>query len=559
MLEDKSTGEITRLTALSEVSLALSETLSLDKLLYKAVTQCIDILGFDAAVVYFLDQDGTYFEAKHFHGIPDETIDKLQKLPTDCVGGIVVKSGKTVVTDLVRYYQQRPQIEEFTSLVSVPIKARRESIGVLDVYSREQRDFYPEDISLIESIGLQLGVASENAKLFESVENLSIKLRELVELSHKLSSCLRLDALLDLLTTELSNVFKAEVLFFSLTDETDAMQVHVHTNSGTGGFQICDEDMQRLFRCDPGQVFRYCNKQNDRQPDRFFGELGIRSALFVNLQYKEKRHCLIIGKRVDYEWKSYEWEVMDGISKTIALALTNCYLFLEVEKSRNLHSELLSLQVTAQEKERQRIAREIHDSINQSIAGIYFHLQYCRDEVSHSPEKVMPILDKLLRMTKDNMNELQQIIYDLHPIAIQKFGFVGAIEELATTYSLQGVLQIAIEVSGEPVRYEANVEINLYRVIQECINNIIKHSQADRAGIYLFFDPALLRIIVIDRGVGFDMQQKLNQEKSYGLIGMKRRISDLGGHMSIASQAGKGTTVEIILSHRTLKKSIGER
>ncbi|MGG1662089.1 histidine kinase [Brevibacillus sp. NRS-1366] len=546
MSSDQSSSNVSRIHALSKVSIALSETLSLDKLLYKAVAQCIEILNFDAAVIYFLEPSGKYFVAKHFYGIQYDSSKRLRKLPTDFIGGLVIKNGKTVITeDFVRFHQQRPQLEGFKSLISVPIKARREAIGVLDVFTKEHRDFNPEDISLIESIGLQIGVASENAKLFESIDNVTTKLRELVTLNQRLSSCLNLDSLVHLLTMELSKVFKAKVLFLSLGNDQD---IQVNTSYHYNGITLAyDPIMKSILQGEPNTVHSYQSNQGNIELDHFFEKLNMKRAEYVNFIYGENNHCLIIGNSYDYQWSTAEREVMEGISKTISLALTNSYLFLEVEKSRERNSNLRALQIAAQEKERQRIAGEIHDSINQSLSGIYFHLQYCRDEIEHSPEKVKAILDKLLSITKENINELRQVIHDLHPLAIQKFGFVGAVDQLVKTCTLEEIIDIQLNVTGQPFRYEPEVEIHLYRVIQECMNNIIKHSEAEEALITMQFEHTELRIIIEDDGVGFEADQKLRGNHAYGIMGMETRIRDIGGEMSISSQIGKGTKVEVIL------------
>lgn len=551
-MEHKKSANLTRIHALSKVSIALSETLSLDRLLYEAVTQCIETLRFDAAVVYFLDSTGEYFIAKHFYGVSYESMGKLRKLPTDFIGGLVVKNGKTVITeDLVQYYEKRPQIEEFKSLISVPIKVRKETIGVLDVFTKQHKDFSVEDISLIESIGLQLGVASENARLFESIDTITTKLRELVQLNHQLSSCLDLEYLMKQLTSELGRVFKAKVMVLSITENKS---VRVRTSRHYNGLLLnYDTSVDWMFHQVPNKIHHFECLLGDLHQVSFFGKFGIKTAKFVTLTYREHRHCLIIGKHFAYEWTNTELEVLEGICKTISLALTNSYLFLEVEKSRQLNSNLRSIQVTAQENERKRIAQEIHDSINQSLSGIYFHLQYCRDEINHSPEKVKSILDKLLFMTKDNINELRQIIHDLHPFAIQKFGFVGAVEDLVKTCSLQGMIHFQLFINGEPIRYDADVEIHLYRVIQESINNIIKHSQATDAFIQMDFEDSKMRVIVKDLGIGFDTQKTSRENRAFGLMGMKSRVQDIGGSISISSQVGSGTVIEIVLQHNKMR------
>ena len=546
MSSDRANSNISAIHALSKVSIALSEMLSLDKLLYKAVAQCIEICSFDAAVVYFLEPCGNYFEAQHFYGIRYESSEQLKKLPTDFIGGIVIKNGKTIVTEnLAQHYQQRPQIEGFQSLISVPIKARKETIGVLDVFTKDHRDFSQEDVSLVESIGLQIGVASENAKLFESVENVTTKLRELVTLNQRIASCLNVDALIQVLTTELSPVFKADILFLS---KNDSLTLQVNASNQYDGSQLTSDSLiENMLLQETNKIHHYKRSQTQQDLDAVFERFEIQRADFINFSYRANLHCLIIAKDQSYQWTIAEQEVMDGITKTISLALTNSYLFLEVEKSRERNSNLRALQTAAQEKERQRIAGEIHDSINQSLSGLYFHLQYCRDEIEHSPEKVKAILDKLLSITKDNINELRQIIHDLHPLAIQKFGFVGAVDEMVKTCSMQKIMKIKLSVVGQPVRYESEIEIQLYRVLQECMNNVLKHSEAGEVLISMNFERTRLRIMVEDDGVGFVPSKQLSDNHAYGIMGMETRIRDIGGVLSIFSQPGRGTKVEITL------------
>ncbi|MGG4494906.1 histidine kinase [Brevibacillus reuszeri] len=540
------TKNLSSIHALSKVSIALSETLSLDKVLYKAVTQCIEICHFDAALVYFLEPPGDYFVAQHSYGIQSESSKQLQKLPTDFIGGMVMKNGKTVITDILAHHlQQRPQLEGFQSLISVPIKARKETIGVLDVLTKEHRDFSPEDISLVESIGLQIGVASENAKLFESVENVTTKLRELVTLNQRIASCLHIDVLIPMLTSELSKVFKADVLFLS---QEDTPIIHTKASNKFDEYQFAsDASVQCLWQKEGLTIHSYKKLPSRQKLDVLFGRFGIKRAEYMVFTYGVNNHALIIGKNQNGDWSAAEQEVMEGITKTITLALTNSYLFQEVEKSRERNSNLRALQTAAQERERQRIAGEIHDSINQSLSGLYFHLQYCRDEIEHSPEKVKAILDKLLSITKDNINELRQIIHDLHPLAIQKFGFVGAVDELVKTCSLQEIMEIRLEIVGQPIRYVPEVEIQLYRVIQECMNNVMKHSRASEAQITMYFEQSQLRILIVDDGGGFEPHQQLRYDDAYGIMGMETRIRDIGGSLSIFSRPGKGTKIVITL------------
>ncbi|TVY04231.1 GAF domain-containing sensor histidine kinase [Cohnella terricola] len=384
--------EPTRIQALSSMAIALSETLNLDDLLYNAVNKCVEILEYDAAALYLLGKDKRMFIAEYLYGFPEQTKPSLKEFPIIGLTAQVVKTGKTIVVPNVEpHHERRPYLSEFKSCIIVPVKVRKETVGVFLLHSKSSRQFVKDEILLIESIGLQIGVASENARMFESMR-----------------------------------------------------------------------------------------------------------------------------------------------------------------RSRRLNAQLLAAQINAQEKERERIASDIHDSINQSMVGIHFHLQYCLDEKQCDPDQIRPILSKLLQTTEKSMMEFRQIINDLHPVAIQKFGFLGALEELISSVSIQNALRIEMFVTGEPARFRREVEISLYRIFQESINNIVKHAKASHAELAIHFGSDYLKIRIRDYGAGFVTTGQAEHGATYGLIGMKRRVEELEGRFAIDGEASPGTRIDIVLDMNRL-------
>ncbi|BBI35976.1 GAF domain-containing sensor histidine kinase [Cohnella abietis] len=537
--------EPSRILALSSIAIALSETLNLDELLYKAVNKCVEILKYDAAALYLLGKEKNTFIAEYLYGFPEHVEQSIKVFPIFGLTARVVKTGESIVVPNVEpYHEQRPYLSAFKSIIIVPVKVRKETVGVFLLHSKATRQFKKDEIMLIESIGLQIGVASENARMFESMQKMTGQLHELVEFNRKLSTCMNLQEIGELLVHELDSLIGAQTILLNLNNGDQPI---IHSAKPLDVDRTAARSLITLFKYPPNLVHHYSDEAGSTDEEPFFRSWGKGTAMFVHFQFTGISHCLIVGRSTNDSWSETEQNLFEAVSKIVDLALYKAHLFQELDKSRQLNAQLLAAQIAAQEKERERIASDIHDSINQSMVGIHFHLQYCLEELQSAPEQVRPILEKLLQMTEKSMTEFRLIIHDLHPVAIQKFGFLGAVEELVSSYSTQKALRVDMIVTGEPVRFRQEVEISLYRIFQESINNIVKHAKASRAEFAIHFGKDDLTIVIRDFGQGFDSDSQASQGTTYGLIGMRRRVEQLKGSFNIDENAAPGTRIDIKL------------
>ncbi|WP_411842243.1 GAF domain-containing sensor histidine kinase [Salinicoccus sp. HZC-1] len=206
-------------------------------------------------------------------------------------------------------------------------------------------------------------------------------------------------------------------------------------------------------------------------------------------------------------------------------------------------STLKRIELNAQEQEnmiimeRQRLARDLHDSVNQMLfsIGITSHAAKTLD----NKEKLSDAFDSIENTSKHAMKEMKALIWQLKPIGLEK-GIIDAIEKYA---DLLGI-ELEVTVSGF---YDVpdNVEVGLYRVMQEGLNNVRKHSGSAKAEIVIRSKADELEIHIMDDGIGFDQKEKSGY--SYGLGNMKDRVKKLGGILDIQSQKGNGTTVKVIV------------
>ena len=230
-------------------------------------------------------------------------------------------------------------------------------------------------------------------------------------------------------------------------------------------------------------------------------------------------------------------------------------LYEELQRKERARSLLLRKVITAQEEERRRIARELHDETSQALTALAVGLEAAVSGPDAGPETVRQRLAALKSLVLSTLEEVHNLIFDLRPACLDDLGLVAALQWYAEK-RLEGLgiaCQLAVE--GEERRLPAEVEAAVFRVVQEAITNVIKHAEADAIRLRLRFTGNSLEVVVADDGRGFDADRVLGRsasEKGYGLLGMRERIDLLGGRLDIASQPGLGTeiTVAIPLAER---------
>ena len=203
--------------------------------------------------------------------------------------------------------------------------------------------------------------------------------------------------------------------------------------------------------------------------------------------------------------------------------------------------------IKAQEEERQRVAREIHDGPAQSLANIVMRAEFCKKLLDKDPEKVPGELTSLQEIARSSLTEIRKIIFDLRPMLLDDLGLIPALQRYTGIYAEQYGINVEFLSLGEQKRLEGPVEIALFRMVQEALTNIRKHSRASRALVKVEMHDKKINIVVKDNGVGFNPEKIPLAEgsKGYGLVGMKERALLLGGSFLISSAPGKGTTVSI--------------
>lgn len=232
----------------------------------------------------------------------------------------------------------------------------------------------------------------------------------------------------------------------------------------------------------------------------------------------------------------------------------------EAEEREALRGEMLARIVAAQEAERQRIARELHDETGQALTATGLGLRGVAATFHEHPNRAASNLNQLEKMVSRALTELQRLIADLRPSHLDDLGLPATLRWWAEEVEGRGSLTVNVKVYGEERELTPAVKLALFRVTQEALTNTIKHGQATCADVSLTFGEQYVTVVVVDNGRGFDLGQVMSDRvhQSWGLLGMQERASLLGGQVQVESRPGLGTTVTITIPYQTVSQQIGE-
>jgi signal transduction histidine kinase len=228
----------------------------------------------------------------------------------------------------------------------------------------------------------------------------------------------------------------------------------------------------------------------------------------------------------------------------------------ESQQREQLRTNLFRKVVGAQESERQRIARDLHDETGQSLTAIGMGLRGLSDQTNE--KRRHDTLSQLQALTSDSLKELQRIIADLRPAHLDDLGLSATLRWYASRIHELTSILVRVDIEGNEPALDDAVKITIFRIVQEALNNIIKHSQATNVNVRLDYRSEEAVIFIRDNGKGFNMDtvQSRVGRVSLGLAGMEERAMLLGGSLDISSRPNYGTQVEAIIPYQ-LKKVEG--
>ncbi|MGQ9554976.1 MAG: GAF domain-containing protein [Anaerolineae bacterium] len=241
--------------------------------------------------------------------------------------------------------------------------------------------------------------------------------------------------------------------------------------------------------------------------------------------------------------------LLEALGRQLAVAVENARLWAEVRRKESMRRELLHRVITAQEEERQRIARELHDESGQALTSLLVGFRLL--EKAGSLEQAQALSANMREVVAQTLDNIHRLALELRPTVLDDLGLVPALARYVLSCQARFGLQADFVAAGlDGQRLPGEVETTLYRIAQEALTNVACHSRANHASVLLERRKDSVVLMVEDDGEGFDVAQAVasaQEQNRLGLYGMGERASLVGGHLAVESEPGIGTTISVTI------------
>ena len=538
-------ASLDRLRILVDAGIALSSELSLDALLQRLVDTAAELTGARYAALGVIDKTGQALERFLTSGLDDDARAAIGELPHGRgILGVLIRDAKPLrLEDLSRDPRSvgfPPEHPPMTTFLGVPIVLRGVAYG--NLYLTEKRaggEFTPEDEELTQLLAAQAAVAIENARLYESSTRWLRQLESLNEIGNALTSELELEPLLAIIARNLRELVDARLVLIALPDPGGWLRV-----AASDGEIALDESTMRL---DPqsskagrvverGRSERVDSVVDDPEVDQqFTRQLGVSSGLYVPLVVQGRSIGVVVAhdkRGGDPNFEADDVRLAEMFASRASTA---------VDLAERVSRDAVQRVVEAQEQERARLARELHDETGQALTSILLGLKSLEEAVDTDEGRAS--VAALRELVVTTLRDVRGLAVELRPAALDDFGLVPALERLADTFREKTGLDVALEAQLDDGRLDPTLETTLYRIVQEALTNVLKHAEAQHVSISLVRKDGSISAVVEDDGRGFTPEAP--PREALGLVGMRERVGLVGGRISIESAPGAGTTLAV--------------
>jgi signal transduction histidine kinase len=530
-----------RLRALVEAGIALGSELSLDRLLQRLTELAAELTGARYAALGVIDRSGALLERFITHGIHDDGRAAIGDPPhgRGILGALITDASPLrlhAIADDPRSVGFPANHPPMTTFLGVPVLLRGVAYGNLYLTEKEGgADFTEEDEELVGLLASQAAVAIENARLYESATRWSRQLESLIDVSAALARETDVDRLLELVATRLLELLEARLVTVALPSGPN--ELRIVTAAGEGAAAFVGQTVPR-HESKGGRVLdRRRSERVDSVLDdpevhlALTRQMGARSGLWVPLLAQDRPIGVIsahdkLGPS-DARFTDDDLRLAETFASRAAVA---------VDLSERVERDALRRVVAAQELERQRLARELHDETGQALTSILLGLKQLEGADAES-------LTALRELVVATLQDVRRLAVELRPKVLDDFGLVPALERLTTGFAEQTGIAVDLEASTLDERLPRELETAIYRIVQESLTNVVKHARAHRVSVLVTRNDGRIKAVIEDDGAGFDASA--SRGGGIGLVGMRERIELLDGSLAVESSESSGTTVAV--------------
>jgi signal transduction histidine kinase len=532
-----------RLRALLDATMAIGSEVSLESLLLRLVTTAAELTGARYAALGVIDPSGRQLEQFVTTGIDDETHTAIGELPRGRgVLGVLIDEATPLrlhhLSDDPRSVGFPPNHPPMNTFLGVPIMLRGVAYGNFYLTEKEAGDdFTDEDQEIVSLLAGQAAVAIENARLLDATTSWSRQLESLNEVGNALATETDVGRLLDLVARRLRELLDARLVAVMLPAGAD--ELRFAAVAGDGGEEFLGRTLPRESSktgrvYDRGRSERSDSVLDDPEVSRdVIRGFGVRTGLWVPLVVRSET----IGVIAVHDKQSSDARFTDNdlrLAETFASRAA-----VAVDLSQRIARDALRRIVDAQELERRRLARELHDETGQALSSILLGLKALEEKVD--TEDALAAVSNVRELVVATLRDVRRLAIELRPKVLDDFGLGPALDRLTETFGSQTGIGIRFESVLGDERLPAEVETSLFRIVQESLTNIVKHARARNISIVVARKPGAVVAVIEDDGQGFDPAAV--REGGFGLEGMRERVGLLDGRLQIESVEGSGTTL----------------
>jgi signal transduction histidine kinase len=538
-----------QLARLLAVGRALVSELDLESVLNQVLSTARELTSARFAALGILDEHKRELERFLTIGLGDEARRTIGPLPRGHgVLGELIRNPQPLrlpdVTEHPRSYGFPPGHPPMTTFLGVPVSVRGEAYGNLYLTDKAGgEEFTESDEQLVVVLSEWAAVAIDNARLYEAVERRRAELERAVRGLEATSAISRavgfeteLDRVLELIVKRGRAMSEARS-FLVLLQQDGVLCVEAaagEVGSGVVGTQIPVESSLagNVATTGAGEHVADLGARVGHGLDSITG--GARSAVVVALGFRGRARGVLIALDRMRDGPAFDLEDEHLIASFAASAAIAIATAQSVEAERLRHS------MRASEEERARWARELHDETLQELGALKVMLDAARQ--THDANRMTTSIDTAISQIELSIRNLQALITELRPAALDQIGLAPALEALLKRVAATSGVHIDADVSleTEESRLHPEIERTVYRLIQESLTNVIKHSEAANVNLEVAEAAGWIKLSVVDDGAGFDPAQIT---AGFGLVGMQDRVALVGGKVSVESSPGAGTTV----------------
>ena len=535
------------LEALYQADAILHRSLQLDDVLQALVEVATGLLNADKASVLVWDANHEGLVARAAHGYSSESVARLAFAPDEGIAGIVVRTRETVmVEDLHADTRGSPRITRLTdaegirSLICIPILVGTEVYGVFNVSFCERRSFSADDGRPFEGLAQRAALAIENAQLFQQAEQRAREIGALVQADQQLHQSLHLDDVLESLLDVAASVLhfdQAAVAMLDPLGERLVMRATRGMSSELLRDTIAADEAQAVRETLTGGAVAIKDVRTDTRLSPHLRAIAERegtcSAISVPIRLGAQVFGIFtLGYRQPRAFGDAEKRLVMALGQRTALAVQNARLFEQAQQAAVL-------------EERQRLARELHDAVTQTLFSASLLADVLPRLLERNPAEASRRVHELRTLTRGALAEMRALLVELRPSALEETPLADLLQRLAEAATGRAHLEALTRVSGQcPRQLPAEVRIALYRIAQEALNNIVKHARARNVLVELLYTPSGgVTLRISDDGCGFDPEAF--PAGHLGLDIMRERVASIGARLSIHSAADEGTQIKV--------------